>query len=164
MIHPQGPQLGSGFEPESYSLHSSRHVLSTHRMCKTSGRSKWANSAHSPTHHPGLLSVKITFWNIFLQKWVSLNSFHFSLLCDNYIQRDQKAWICLCPLIVRGTPPILAGLWVYLVPKEKQNMASSGAVGAPEPGKTGSLSEQGQVSHSEWHLSEVLVTSQVAQW
>lgn len=35
------------------------------------------------------------------------------------------------------------------MPKEKQSVAGSGATGAPEPGEPGSLSEQGQVSHSE---------------
>ena len=56
--------------------------------------------------------------------------------------------MCSCPPTVRGTPPLLAGLQVCLVPKGRQNVASSGAVGAPEPGETGSLSEQSQVSHS----------------
>ena len=56
--------------------------------------------------------------------------------------------MCSCPPTVRGTPPLLAGFRVCLVPKGRQNVASSGAVGAPEPGETGSLSEQSQVSHS----------------
>lgn len=64
---PQGPQLGSGTEPELL-LHSSRCVLSTRRVCKTPGRSKWqtkicTHPTPSPLSH--LPYVKITFEKYF---------------------------------------------------------------------------------------------------
>lgn len=95
---PQGPQLGSGTEPESCSLHSSRCVLSTRRVCKTPGR-RSEQTVHTP--HPftpfTLPYVKRTF-EIFFFKNDSLSipfSFLFSVTT---IHRETRRLELACVL------------------------------------------------------------------